>query len=644
MRAAMGAITIVVVLFLALPVLALLPMSLSGTRWLALPPRDLSLRWYVGFFTDRDWMEATLVSLRVAGAATALAVTLGTLAGVGLARGRFAGRGLVRSLALSPLVVPVMVLAVSLYYVFGRMGLVGTLTGLVLAHALLGVPYVVLNVEAVMRTFDVRLERAARMLGAGAWQTFWKVTLPLIRAGVLAGALFAFIASLDEVVVAMFLSGTRAITLPKLMWDSITQDELNPVVTAVASLQIGVVVLAFAASELVRLRSARLALAGPSGAMDAAGAAGATAGPAPAGGAPRPAPLRLVGLSKRFGEVVALEAATLDVQSGEFLTLLGPSGSGKTTLLNLVAGFEPPTTGEIFLGDRPITREPPNRRGIGMVFQDFALFPHLTVFENVAFPLRLRRQPEAEIRSRVGALLEMVRLEGYGDRSPRQLSGGQQQRVALARALAFRPPLLLMDEPFGALDRNLRERMQVELRQLHRRLGITVLFVTHDQEEAMALSDRIVVIDRGRIQQVGRPAELYEVPANPFVAGFLGESNLLRCAVLGVDGGLWRVRSAGGTDFLVARPGSGPGEPGAARHLVLRPEALGLQAGEPAGAPAVRGVVEEAIYLGTMVKYLVRINPGEVLVVRAPKAPGAALLAPGTNVRVEWQPQDLLLL
>jgi spermidine/putrescine ABC transporter ATP-binding subunit len=640
----MAAVTLVVVLFLAGPVLALLPMSLSGTRWLALPPRDLSLRWYASFLTDRDWIEATLVSLKVAGAATLLAVALGTPAGLGLARGRVAGRGLVRSLALSPLVVPVMVLAVSLYHVFGRLGLVGTLTGLVLAHALLGVPYVVLNVEAVMRTFDVRLERAARMLGAGAWQTFRRVTLPLIRAGVLAGALFAFIASLDEVVVAMFLSGTRAITLPKLMWDSITQDELNPVVTAVATLQIGMVVLAFATSELVRLRSARLAFAVPPGAPDAGGAAGAAAGPGPAGGAPRPEPLRLVGLSKRFGAVVALEAVTLDVRPGEFLTLLGPSGSGKTTLLNLVAGFEPPTEGEIVLGGRPITGEPPNRRNIGMVFQDFALFPHLTVFENVAFPLRLRRVPEAEIRSRVGALLDMVSLDRYGDRAPRQLSGGQQQRVALARALAFRPPLLLMDEPFGALDRSLRERMQVELRQLHRRLGVTVVFVTHDQEEAMALSDRIVVIDHGRIQQIGRPAELYEAPANPFVAAFIGESNLLRCTVTGADGGLWRVRSAGGAELRVDRPGPGPAEPGAPRHLVLRPEALGLAVAEPVGAPAVRGVVEAAIYLGPVVKYLVRIDPSEVLVVRAPKGPGAAVLEAGTDVWVSWRPEDLLLL
>ena len=210
-------------------------------------------------------------------------------------------------------------------------------------------------------------------------------------------------------------------------------------------------------------------------------------------------------MTRRFGPVLAVDDVTLEVQPGELVTLLGPSGSGKTTLLNLVAGFDPPSAGEIYLGERRITGEPPNRRGIGMVFQDLALFPHLTVFENVAFPLRLRKVAEPEIRARVGEALALVRLDGLDARAPRQLSGGQQQRVALARALVFRPPLLLMDEPFGALDRSLRERMQGELRQLQRRLGITVLFVTHDQAEAMALSDRIVVIDRGRAP-AGRPA------------------------------------------------------------------------------------------------------------------------------------------
>jgi spermidine/putrescine ABC transporter ATP-binding subunit len=636
----MAGIAGLAVLFLLLPVLALLPMSVSAARWLELPPRELSLRWYATFFTDRDWLEATFVSLRVAAGATALAVVLGTLAGVGLARGRFPGRAVVRTLVLSPLVVPLMVLAIALYYAFGRAGLVGTVGGLVLAHALLGVPYVVLNVEAALRAFDVRFERAARSLGASAWQAFRRVTLPLIRAGVLAGALFAFVASLDEVVVAMFLSGTSAITLPKLMWDSITQDELNPVVTAVATLQIGVAALAVGASEWLRRRAGARLAAVPAGAPE--GEAPARAPVPAAGSAPRldGAPLRLSGVTRRFGPVLAVDDVTLEVEPGELVSLLGPSGSGKTTLLNLVAGFDPPSAGEIYLGERRITGEPPNRRNVGMVFQDLALFPHLTVFENVAFPLRLRKVTEPEIRARVDAVLALVRLEGLGARAPRQLSGGQQQRVALARALVFRPPLLLMDEPFGALDRSLRERMQGELRQLQRRLGITVLFVTHDQAEAMALSDRIVVIDRGRIQQVGRPEELYEAPANPFVADFIGESNLLRCAAVSTAGGVLRVRTAGGTEFVVAPAARSE----AARHLVLRPESLRLHADGQPRPHAVAGVVDEAIYLGGLVKYLVRINADEVLTVRAPKPPGTRPLAAGTVVQVAWEPEGLRLL
>jgi spermidine/putrescine ABC transporter ATP-binding subunit len=351
------------------------------------------------------------------------------------------------------------------------------------------------------------------------------------------------------------------------------------------------------------------------------------------------APLRLLGVTRRFGPVLAVDDVTLEVQPGELVTLLGPSGSGKTTLLNLVAGFEPPSAGEVYLGERRITGEPPNRRNIGMVFQDLALFPHLTVFENVAFPLRLRKLAVPEIRARVGEALALVRLEGLEARAPRQLSGGQQQRVALARALVFRPPLLLMDEPFGALDRTLRERLQVELRQLQRRLGITVLFVTHDQAEAMAISDRIVVIDRGRLQQVGRPEELYEAPANPFVADFIGESNLLRCAAVSAAGGLLRVRTAGGSELVVAPAANAE----AARHLVLRPESLRLHADGQPRPHAVAGVVEEAIYLGGLVKYLVRINPAEVLVVRAPKPPGARPLVPGTAVQVAWEPGALRL-
>jgi spermidine/putrescine ABC transporter ATP-binding subunit len=640
-----------VLLFLLTPVLALIPMSFSGTRWLVLPPTDLSLRWYIEFLTSRDWREATVTSLTVAMAVMALATTLGTLGGMALARGRFPGRPVARGIVLAPLIVPVMILALGFYYLFARLGLIGSLVALVVAHVVLATPYVVINVEAVMRTVDRRLEWAARMLGATAWQTFWRVTLPLTRAGVLVGALFAFITSFDEVVVAMFLSGTSAVTLPKLMWDSITLDELSPLVTAVASLQIGLALAVFGTAELLRGRTARLAWAaiGPDdggGVMGAPGhlaAHAARSSMAPAAARLSTEPLRLVGLSKRFGSVVALDDATLQVEPGELLTLLGPSGSGKTTLLNLIAGFDAPTSGEVFLGDRALTREPPNRRGVGMVFQNYALFPHMTVAGNVAFPLRLRGVAEPDVRARVDDILAVVQLGGLAARYPRELSGGQQQRVALARALVFRPPLLLMDEPFGALDTHLRTRMQSELRQLHRQLGITVLFVTHDQEEAMILADRIAVIARGRLQQVGRAEELYETPANEFVAGFVGESNLLRGTVASRSGGTLQVVTAGGTSFHA----TGEAASGQAVTLLIRPESLRLAADLPSSTVTphgVEGVVEEALYLGGIRKYTIRLNSAETLMARVATPADAPPLAVGSRIRVSWAREQLRLL
>ena len=239
------------------------------------------------------------------------------------------------------------------------------------------------------------------------------------------------------------------------------------------------------------------------------------------------AELKLDCLVKTFGSVVAADSVSLTINAGEFVTLLGPSGSGKSTTLSMVAGFESPTSGRILLGDKDITGLATHKRNLGMVFQGYALFPHMTVFDNVAFPLKLRKVPAPEIQARVSGALGVVDLAHCADRRPSQLSGGQQQRVSLARAFVHRPPILLMDEPLSALDKNLRMQMQVEMRRLHRDLGTTVLYVTHDQEEALALSDRIVVMRAGRIEQVASPQEIYERPANEFVAGFLGEANFV---------------------------------------------------------------------------------------------------------------------
>ena len=266
--------------------------------------------------------------------------------------------------------------------------------------------------------------------------------------------------------------------------------------------------------------------------------------------------VKFIGVEKSYdGLTLAVRDLTLDVAQGEFLTLLGPSGSGKTTTLNMLAGFERPTRGEILLGGKPVDRLPPYERNIGMVFQSYALFPHMTVGENVAFPLSVRRMPRANIAERVRRALAMVRLEALSERRPAQLSGGQQQRIALARALVFEPSLVLMDEPLGALDKKLREQMQIEIKLLHERLGLTVVYVTHDQSEALTMSDRIAVFHDGRVVQQGTPDSLYSQPRDAFVAGFIGENNMLFGTVEAIANGHVRVALGGGLQVVATAVG-----------------------------------------------------------------------------------------
>ena len=316
--------------------------------------------------------------------------------------------------------------------------------------------------------------------------------------------------------------------------------------------------------------------------------------------------IRLEGVTRRYGTVAAADGVDLAVAQGEFVTILGPSGSGKTTLLSLIAGLNRPTAGRIFIGGRDVTLATAQERNIGLVFQSYALFPHMTVLENVLFPLGVRKITGAAARSRALEALKLVRLEGLHDRRPSQLSGGQQQRVALARAVVFKPDILLLDEPLGALDRKLREELQVELKQLQRRLGVTTLLVTHDQEEALSLSDRIMVLDQGKTQQVAAPAEAYLRPANRFVAEFLGIANFV-----GLDGG--------GTGLV--RP----------ERVKLEP--VGVNGGRPAK-------VVEAIYLGQMVRYHLQLDEGAAPMVAAVPFVGRAYEA-GEKVSVSWDAADL---
>ena len=376
--------------------------------------------------------------------------------------------------------------------------------------------------------------------------------------------------------------------------------------------------------------------------MSATLAAAAAAPPRAAVAAPGPL-VRFVGIGKTYDGITPIvDDLNLDIERGEFLTLLGPSGSGKTTTLMLLAGFEAPTAGEILFDGQPLSRMPPHRRNIGMVFQNYALFPHMSIAENIGFPLSVRAVPPQYLRQRVERALEMVQLGGLGARKPAQLSGGQQQRVAVARALVFEPKLILMDEPLGALDKQLREQMQLELRRLHQRLGVTMVYVTHDQAEALTLSDRIAVFHRGRIQQLDTPERMYESPANAFVARFIGENNRLEGTLESDDAGRCMVRLAAG-DAPIAGVLAEPLARGSAVCASLRPERVQIRApGHTIVAPAgcsLAGVLREVIYLGDHVRARVAVAGNEEFMVKRPISEAHLLPPIGAAVEVSWSPE-----
>jgi len=319
--------------------------------------------------------------------------------------------------------------------------------------------------------------------------------------------------------------------------------------------------------------------------------------------------IELVELRKMFGEVAAVDGIDLDIHPGEFFSLLGPSGCGKTTTLRLIAGFERPTSGSILLDGVDMAATPPHRRKVNTVFQSYALFPHLDVFDNVAFGLRRARVKRGAIRERVDAVLEAVQLGGYGKRRTSQLSGGQQQRVALARALVLEPSVLLLDEPLGALDAKLRKALQLELKSIQERFGITFVYVTHDQEEALTMSDRIAVMSGGRVEQVASPAEMYEEPQTVFVADFLGVSNLMRIASEGLDGGACRVRL--GDYSLLA--GNGNLASRGETRIVIRPERVRIEPYDTPGDNRIPGMIERVVYLGSAEQLVVRLATGDVV-------------------------------
>jgi putative spermidine/putrescine transport system ATP-binding protein len=354
--------------------------------------------------------------------------------------------------------------------------------------------------------------------------------------------------------------------------------------------------------------------------------------------------IQLRGLRKTFGSVTAVDGVDLEVASGEFFAMLGPSGSGKTTVLRMIAGFEEPTAGAVYLDGVDVTRQPPFRRDVNTVFQDYALFPHMTVAGNVAYGLKVRGTDRVERRRRTQDALEMVRLPDYGSRKPSQLSGGQRQRVALARALVNRPKVLLLDEPLGALDLKLRREMQIELKRMQTQLDLTFVYVTHDQEEAMSMSDRIAVMSGGRIEQLDRPLVIYDRPASAFVAGFIGDMNFLEGEVVEADGDRW---SAAIGPLLIR--GLGEARRGAAVRIGVRPENVVIEPGSMSAGEANRAgaTLVAAMILGDQVQLIAELPGGRQIVAREQRAAAGAVveqLSPGDAVVVRWSPEAAMLL
>jgi len=352
------------------------------------------------------------------------------------------------------------------------------------------------------------------------------------------------------------------------------------------------------------------------------------------------------GIARGSERVLAVDHVTLQIHDGEFFSLLGPSGCGKTTSLRMIAGFEIPSSGEIYIHNRPMGHTPPFQRPINTVFQQYALFPHLTVGQNVGFGLEMKKVPRAEINRRIGAALELVRLPGMHDRLPKQLSGGQQQRIALARALINRPEVLLLDEPLGALDLKLRKEMQLELKQLQEQVGITFIYVTHDQEEALTMSDRIAVMERGKTLQVGAPLEIYEAPNCRFVADFIGETNFISGVVTSVDGAHAEFEADGLRFVANADPGV---VQGAQATLAVRPERVQLSREAPDNTPNVfRGEVYEWVYVGTDTRFGVRLSPSVSVRIRRQNTEPIGMPAlegpTGVSLWVSWRPESARVL
>lgn len=634
---------VICLFFLSIPVLLLVPISFGAGNAITFPPQKLSFEWYTSLVVDPRWGKAAYLSLEVGLLATVFATFAGVLAAVGIAR--VENKKLAKFLKITfiaPMIVPLMVIGVGLYIVFAKLGMLGAVWPLSLAHAIVVLPFVIMPVMSRLVSLDPALERASSSLGAGQWRTLIFVTVPLLIPAIVASALFVFVFSFDEVVLAQLLAGPRFETLPRKIYDSLSQNGLDKSITSIASIQLYLVLACLAFYALWQWRQKHRTSVSALVTASAAAASGSptssagkpfamknstaveAASPAPTSAENRGFGIQFQRLTKFYGDKAVVEDVNFSIEPGEFLTILGPSGSGKTTLLMLIAGFASPDAGRLMLGSRDISQVPPHQRDIGVVFQSYALFPHMTVAQNVAYPLRARGVPKAEQERLVKWALDRVHMGQYADRRIPQLSGGQQQRIALARSISFSPRALLMDEPLSALDRNLRIEMQREIRSLQRELGQTVVFVTHDQEEALNMSDRVAVMNEGRIQQVATPKDLYLSPANSFVADFFGESNLFRGQAegsrLSIDG------------RALPLPASRSGQ----AIICVRPEAIRF---DDAEAPewAFDGTVTDARFLGSLLRIQLQTTFGPVIVTR--QTDGLSVAPSIGDVRkVSWAP------
>ena len=606
-------------LYLFVPILVVIVYSFnSGTSLQVF--EGLSFRWYREAWNDPEIKNSLIVSFQIAAVTMVVATILGTLLAFGLVRARGRIGGSANILMLLPLITPEIVTAVGLLLFFGRVGMELSTPTIILGHITFSISYVTVIVRARLSLLNREVEEAAMDLGATELGALRLVTLPALYPAIAASGLLVFVLSFDDFVTSVFTSGAGTSPLPVRIY-SLLRVGVSPEINAVGTTMIAITLLIAPRPAAARAVAAPHRAAGGRRMSDA------------------DLTIALRGVVKRFGDQYAVKSLDLDIAKGSFFSILGPSGCGKTTTLRMIAGFEQPDEGHILLEGQPVEDVPPYRRNVNTVFQSYALFEHLSLFENIAFGLRRKKVAKPEITRRVGEMLELVRLSDRAKAKPRQLSGGQRQRVALARALVNLPAVLLLDEPLGALDLQLRKTMQFELKHIQREVGITFVYVTHDQEEALTMSDSIAVMNLGELQQVGNAEDVYERPANSFVAQFIGISNLLE-ATAERDG----VKLTSG----VTLPAKVPADiaPGSQVCLSIRPEKLALgPAGD--GRVSVEGTIVESVYMGTVTHYVIEIAPGARMIAVAQnteEASSGSRPGVGSRATLSWRAEHALVL